>query len=295
MTTFAWGDSHSADRVMAHIAGLLPSLWGKRRFMVMQLYFDESGDEDFFVIAGYIATPEAWAELSKEWERLLPLVSLPDADGLREFKMNEIIQSEERMAHVPAFYRLIEQYVDHCVSIAFRPSELESAIKRIKVTNYRVTIKDYDKPYLFAFRLLTDLLNRRREDMKFFDQDAFVDLFADENSLKGTVQRSWFKVISQLPEHEAKRFGDTPRFEDSRLFPPLQAADFWAWWVRRWSAEHGPLGMESAAFPWKHNLRVPPKTIVWAPEQWIAEWFYDAIKPNIPPTASIELLPSAAE
>jgi hypothetical protein len=39
-------------------------------------------------------------------------------------------------------------------------------------------------------------------------------------------------------------FGTAPRFESDECFLPLQAADFWAWWVRR-GYEDGKLGMYS--------------------------------------------------
>lgn len=43
--------------------------------------------------------------------------------------------------------------------------------------------------------------------------------------------------MSKFPDQIAKRFGSTPRFEDDKEFLPLQAADFLAWWVRKWHDE----------------------------------------------------------
>ena len=41
--------------------------------MVLQAFIDESGKNDWFVLGGYIASAEAWAAFSKDWEQILPL------------------------------------------------------------------------------------------------------------------------------------------------------------------------------------------------------------------------------
>jgi hypothetical protein len=35
-------------------------------------------------------------------------------------------------------------------------------------------------------------------------------------------------------EQTRRLYGSIPRFENDQKFLPLQAADFWAWWVREW-------------------------------------------------------------
>jgi hypothetical protein len=76
--------------------------------MILQAVIDDSYDPDgVYVLAGYIASAEAWAEFSREWEELLPLVPMNRSE-VRRFKMAEMATSEDRMVHVPAFYRVIE-------------------------------------------------------------------------------------------------------------------------------------------------------------------------------------------
>src|ERR1700720_970815 len=120
-----WEISPGEDRVWAQIAGRAPSTkpW-KRLFVVLQAYIDESYRPDgFFVMAGYIATAEAWAKFSSEWEPLLPQATR-NKEGKYRFKMREMRQFMER---VPAFYRVIEENVLASVSLYYRYGDLRRA------------------------------------------------------------------------------------------------------------------------------------------------------------------------
>ena len=285
---------------MRRLAGMLPSLWEQRSYMVLQTFIDESFDEERFVLVGYLSTPQRWAELSAEWEELLPLVSVPDEEGFREFKMEEIAKSPERISHVPAFYRLIEKHVQQAVSVTFNIADLTSALARIKLqrktvsgewVHYPLKIEQWGNPYLFAFRQLVDHLNRHRADFKKLPADQKPEIIADERRDKRPILLSWDEVIGQLPPDEARLFGNIPLFEDSRQFPPLQAADLWAWWVRRWSNEYGPGGVAVAQFPWETDMKIPPKAFTWFDEQWMIEYFSDLIRPSLPNHVRIVVLP----
>jgi hypothetical protein len=69
-----------------------------------------------FVLAGHIATAEAWAHFAKEWEELLPFGTLAK-NGKYHFKMSEMARSEGGIERTGPFYRLIEKYA--VVSIAY--------------------------------------------------------------------------------------------------------------------------------------------------------------------------------
>ena len=88
-----WGISPAQDRVWAQVSGIAPSKSSKRLFVVLQAFIDDSYDDDVFVLAGYIASEEAWANFAKDWEDLLQWGTLK-SDGQRHFKMSEMAQSE---------------------------------------------------------------------------------------------------------------------------------------------------------------------------------------------------------
>ena len=59
-----WGVDPSADGIWAQIAGIAPGTkpW-ERLFVVLQAYIDDSYTAgETFVLAGYIASAEAWAQ-----------------------------------------------------------------------------------------------------------------------------------------------------------------------------------------------------------------------------------------
>ena len=56
--------------------------------MVFQAFIEDSYTRDGeFVLAGHIATEEAWVQFSKEWEELLPSGGTLAANGEYHFKM----------------------------------------------------------------------------------------------------------------------------------------------------------------------------------------------------------------
>jgi hypothetical protein len=98
--------------------------------MVLQAFIDESCSEGGgFVLGGYIAPVEAWAEFSKEWELLLPS-TMRGNNGKHRFKMSEMARHMDR---VPPFYRVIEKYASMSVFCRINIGDLRRATDRIWV------------------------------------------------------------------------------------------------------------------------------------------------------------------
>jgi hypothetical protein len=94
--------------------------------VVLQAFIDESvTPTSTFVMAGYIATAEAWAQFSREWEALLPLTMRSSSSAKRRFKMNEMAQYMDR---VPAFYHVIERHALFSLSCKIDVDNRERAI-----------------------------------------------------------------------------------------------------------------------------------------------------------------------
>jgi hypothetical protein len=64
-------------------------------------------------------------------------------------------------------------------------------------------------------------------------QNTKVDFYFDNRSGSGTLLDFWDDFVENQPEEFRELYGACPRFEDDEEFTPLQAADFWAWWVRK--------------------------------------------------------------
>jgi hypothetical protein len=255
-----WGLSAAQDRVWAQVSGLAPSKAGKRLFMVLQAFIDESIDEGAtFVLGGCISTAESWAAFSGEWEELLPGFGVLDSNGRYSFKMKEMAALQERMDRVVAFYRVIEKHVLGLVSVKINIAELERAKSRIFVPN---AIIEWDKfhPYMVAYRYLLDKFHIERPKMtQAIPLNEKIDFYFDERAEKKVIISTWDDYVSKRPDAVRDFYGATPRFEDDNDFLPLQAADFWVWWVRKWYAEGTPEKIMKRDFGEFQHMGIPGK------------------------------------
>lgn len=207
-----------------------------------QAFVDDSltpGGE--FVLGGYVATAETWAEFAKQWEELLPLGTRA-RNGKYHFKMSEMAQSPERMKRVPSFYGVIEKNVRLAISCRINLTDFARARKRVEEIaikmDWSINLFRWANPYYFVFRGLVDDFHRERQTLKsVIPLDETVDFIFDNRSEKSFILSAWDEYLARQPEAIKDYYGATPRFEDDQKFLPLQAADFWAWWVRKWYEE----------------------------------------------------------
>lgn len=228
--------------------------------MVLQAYMDESTDDEsgLFVLAGYISSAEKWAQFSREWETLLPLSALQE-DGRYRFKMSEMAQ--RRMGNVPAFLHVIRKYAEMSVSCVVDKTVLQRVLGRLTAHvsveggEQQIDIESIKKawgdPYYFGFRALMDGFHQLRSEKSPLVplSDEPVDFYFDEHSRKKVIRLIWDDYLRRRPVEQRSWFGSEPRFENDEKFLPLQAADCWAWWARRWAAEHGASDLTRGTYP----------------------------------------------
>lgn len=82
-----------------------------------------------------------------------------------------------------------------------------------------------------------DAFHVQRKVVEDIPLDEKIDFIFDNQGEKSYILAAWDEVVEAHPPEIRKLFGATPRFEDDQEFLPLQAADFWAWWVREWYEE----------------------------------------------------------
>jgi hypothetical protein len=100
--------------------------------------------------------------------------------------------------------------------------------------------KDFDKPFCVAFRALLDKFSGNRAMISDeIPETEKIDFYFDNQSEKSIILSTWDDYFQNHPDAQ-RCFGATPRFEDDEDFLPLQAADFWAWWVRKWYEQGTP-------------------------------------------------------
>ena len=88
-----------------------------------------------------------------------------------------------------------------------------------------------------------------------------IDFVLDNNQVEPRITEIWASFLSNLPEHLQKYVGQKPRFDDDKRVRPLQAADSYAWWVRRWRETDGFIHGEKLPYPWNPKVAFPRLTI----------------------------------
>jgi hypothetical protein len=219
--------------------------------MVYHAYLDDSYKKDgVFVLAGYISSAAKWADFSKEWEGLLPLTRRGNS-GRYRFKMTEMQSDMETVAR---FYRIIEKHVVMSIICKFEMADLVNAMNRIWVPDSIINYGLFRHPFYMAFRGVMDAFHSERASGKLdkdIPKDERVEFYFDDQSEKTEVLLGWDTYISSRPEEIRIFYEGIPRFEDDEEFLPLQAADFWSWWVRK-AYEEDTIEELSAA----NNLRI---------------------------------------
>ena len=202
--------------------------------MVVQAYFDDSySPNGVHVLAGYMARAECWAGFSREWGELLPRAFLGNSGRFR-FKMNEMAH---RMDDVPGFYKVISRHLPYSITIALREQDFSNARGRVWSDNSTIIWGPQDNInnslYLFLVNYLFDACWQHDGIRKWLGYDEKIDIYLDNNVATKWVLEDWDEWVSGMPEHFRHFAGNAPTLVDDEEFLPMQAADFWAWWVRK--------------------------------------------------------------
>ena len=222
--------------------------------MVVQAYIDDSYKSGgVHVLAGYLATAEAWSGFAREWEELLPRATRNDNSGKYRFKMNEM---SRRMGDVQIFYNVIQKYAHDSVSVMINNIDLQKAKERIWSSNVTLVFGPNTEITKFVFNVLVDSLFRqcyeRKEIRNWVNENGPIELYIDNDVVSFASLDDWATLIQILPIGAQEMVGERPRPADDENILPLQAADFWAWWVREDYEQGGKYKIRDGDFgSWK--------------------------------------------
>lgn len=207
---------------------------------------DESVKGDYLVIAGYISSVPKWATFSDEWDALLHHGS-GHYPRLDEFHMNEMMRTPERKEMVPWFYRIIERHVDYSLAAIINVTHLRAEFAQFDWPDFVVEREPLLNPYLYAFKLLFQMLRHFGREIGITEKVDFVfDNRAHDDAL---CLRGW-QILCEMNPDFADLCGESPLFRDSKLNMPLQAADLIAYWVREWKERGLEPKTGDLPFPW---------------------------------------------
>lgn len=202
--------------------------------MVVQAYVDESEGPKggVFVLAGIVSTAEQWAKFSAEWERMLRHGTLSSRNDYH-FKIDEMLDNDERVDRIAWFNDIIKRHATLYLSLSFSKREHANALSRITAPGLNIDWGHFANPYLFGFRRLMDMFHEHREVVAdYIPPNEVVDFYFDEKSDKKSIRKYWDDYMGIKPPNVRRRFGNKPRFAQDHVVLPLQAADFWAGWIR---------------------------------------------------------------
>ncbi len=206
--------------------------------LMLQAFVDDSkseGKPPFFVLGGYIATAEVWAQFSADWQ-----VELDRPRALKYFKFNEAFRKrpsgqfwgwdrQASLARAACFRAIIEKHDLQAFHIGVRVDHLEQAFAGLG--------KKWLNPYYLSTSALIPELGRMPALMG--QPGARVDVIFDEQVMeKSTVMRAWEEIRADgsftpdPPDLLTHVLKNPPIWRDDEDVLPLQAADMHATWAR---------------------------------------------------------------
>jgi hypothetical protein len=207
-----------------------------------QAAIDDSGSEpksQTFMLAGFVAPFGAWLGFSAEWQALLdasPVLhyfKIAEAANLSEqFSRRRGWDERKRDGRVLDFARVIAKYATLRIHASIRNDHFEKYIKSIPAPERKL---GSDSPYVLMFMQIILALATTGDRVGLLGPCDFI---FDEQGAFGKEALDWwpnFKAILAGSKRSdiGKFVCDRPIFRDEKLFLPLQAADLYAWHIRR--------------------------------------------------------------
>ena len=97
-----------------------------------------------------------------------------------------------------------------------------------------------------------------------------IDFVFDEKTDKKHCLLAWEVVMDGCKARGDRHlYGDAPIFRESQTMMPLQAADLFAYWIRRWEIEGGK---GRIPFPWKAHRAIPTLILNANGEHFRTDW-----------------------
>jgi hypothetical protein len=208
----------------------------------MQAYIDDSGNSTnspIFVFGGFVAPVENWLAFSDEWKAALQTPPILDYFKMKEaarlkdqFDPRKGWTADLRDQRINEFAEIIHKHADLRVSAAIKYNDFKKYIRSIPAVNRGLAA---DTPYITALSLLMTAVALSRESLNLTDPVDFI--FDEQEGIEEELAHFWpgIKAKSEKAINKFVRdsFQHMPLFRNEKDFLPLQAADLYAWQVRR--------------------------------------------------------------
>lgn len=222
------------------LAGIPEPLRQRRLLLTIQAYIDDSGmlgTDPVFVLAGYIAKAERWAEFSTAWKK-----HLCESPSIAYLKMAEAVKLDGQFRHWEASAR--DEKLRGCVEIIKRCAPQHAIHCAIDLDAYQKRrSRSYAKegpvshPYLLGSHIMLSAVCY--EILDSFSNEQ-IEVIFDTHLIFAPRLKLWYPVIVEAMgcskdediRHLSKTLPPDPMFRDDEQYVPLQASDMLAWLFR---------------------------------------------------------------
>lgn len=209
---------------------------------MLKAFIDDSGNDGkspVFVLAGFVASAEAWETFSSDWgsalnpEGSFQMGVLKMADvyrnrvrGSRYYGLSDA----ERDARLKSLIQIVNRHAMHGI-VSVVPYELYNRIIRGNFNLQSTTA--LDRPYFLSFFGVMARLFQITQSLKLDDKIDFI-FDTQESESKALLRSEYDRFISLAPDNIASLSGGYPSFQNDEEALPLQAADMLAWHIRKY-------------------------------------------------------------
>ncbi len=190
---------------------------------VLHGYADDSADGGVYLLAGWVATADAWIKFSEDFDR----AKLPHSLHMKTAR-------RKHGTRVNALAAITCHRTLYRIDCVLHPKNYEMTVKgKLR--------KELDSPYFLLFYQLI-LATARLLDLAKID--GAVNWIFDEQGKIGIEANSWYWWIKERAKSNLKdRLGRTSVFDSDDVLLPLKAADLYAWRLRRFLSQDQPAGL----------------------------------------------------
>ncbi len=240
--------STAAGRIRALVSGLPAARRNKRLLVMLQAYLDDSGSEGsgpVFLLCGYVATAEAWAHFSDDWQK-----ALDGPPKLEYFKMKEANSlrkqfwgwdKDRRDSLLIILAQLIKRHVSLGIVSAVWYEDLNKVWSEFpNATSDWKGLHQYQVLYHGTMAMLANhyIKAKLKDRIEFiFDEQGYWGLQA---IIAAT------SVFPLLEPGERAIIAGPPVQKNDKDYLPLQAADMIAWQARRFIVENATIDPHTA-------------------------------------------------
>lgn len=192
--------------------------------MTYQAFIDDSYDSDnVFVRAGYVSTKDRWKKFSDEWAGILG-----EPPSWRFLRMADRSRREGARTwdKIQKLHACIDRHAMAQVSIVIDRRLFSSISLQHGPTNYNEHLRHWT-----VSLLLFEMRSWLERDLGIKGPVEYI--FDRQDDVSGVLAEAWPMALKNNPPDQMSALAAEPVFANDKDWPPLQAADFIAYWTRK--------------------------------------------------------------